>query len=289
MESPAAQPLKFRCSVCLFPNSVPENIREQHHLPWDEDPFSSFENGRKINHNLREFCPKDLKTSQERGCKPCANMLEFLKQDMGPEALASEPKLQWRTRAYHTGWPCLIVEGPQEHSYFQVFVETSPYDADIIDKRLHPCMNISEDISGSTADDVAIGRAETWLAECKASHEKCKKVQEFVPTRLLSISEDTERLFLVENQGGRLVEYAALSHRWSEATKSMSLTKSSHARILKDGIPLNRLPRMLKDAIEVLRRLHIDYVWIDCMCIVQDDAQDWFAEAALMQSVYRYA
>lgn len=79
----------------------------------------------------------------------------------------------------------------------------------------------------------------------------------FLPIQLLScyqdnFSEDNEKTFLVENQKGSLVEYAALSHRWSEATKSMSLSKSNHARILKDGITLHRSGRTLKDVIEVL-------------------------------------
>lgn len=83
----------------------------------------------------------------------------------------------------------------------------------------------------------------------------------FLPTQLLSccqnnLSEDTEKAFLVENQKGSLVGYAALSLRWSEATKSMSFSKSNHARILKDAITLHRSGRILKDVIEVLGWLH---------------------------------
>lgn len=83
----------------------------------------------------------------------------------------------------------------------------------------------------------------------------------FLPTQLLSccqdnFSEDTEKAFLVENQKGSLVEYAALSLRWSEATKSMSLSKSNHARILKDRVTLHRSGRILKDIIEVFGWIH---------------------------------
>lgn len=258
-------------------------------MEWAEDPFSEIRKGSRVITGLLEFRPKDLRTSKERGCEPCAIILEFLGQSLGREALATEPKLQWHNKAYLTGWPCLKVVGPEANKYFQVFVESGPHDVNVIDGKFHPCMNISEDISGSTDDDVAIGRAATWLADCRAGHEKCTRVQDFVPSRLLSISKDPEKITLVEGEGGRHVEYAALSHRWSEATKSMSLTKSTRSRVLEGGIPFHQLPRMFKDAIQVLRRLDIHYVWIDCMCIVQDDAQDWSTEAALMHSVYRYA
>jgi hypothetical protein len=49
------------------------------------------------------------------------------------------------------------------------------------------------------------------------------------------------------------------------------------------------LTRTFQDAIDFTRRLGIDYLWIDSMCIIQDDAQDWLKEASMMFSVYNNA
>lgn len=52
------------------------------------------------------------------------------------------------------------------------------------------------------------------------------------------------------------------------------------------GIPWDTLSKTFQDTIELLRKLGIDHVWIDNMCIVQDDLADWTAEAVKMGSIY---
>ena len=43
---------------------------------------------------------------------------------------------------------------------------------------------------------------------------------------------------------------------------------------------------MFQDTVKIVRSLGIQYLWIDALCIIQDDAQDWAREAAQMQKVY---
>lgn len=43
---------------------------------------------------------------------------------------------------------------------------------------------------------------------------------------------------------------------------------------------------MFAEAFEVTRQLGIRYIWIDALCIVQDDKLDWAAEVAKMHNVY---
>ncbi|KAH7321963.1 heterokaryon incompatibility protein-domain-containing protein [Rhexocercosporidium sp. MPI-PUGE-AT-0058] len=52
------------------------------------------------------------------------------------------------------------------------------------------------------------------------------------------------------------------------------------------GIPWQELPKTFQDAIIVTRELGVRYLWIDALCIVQDDTQDWEIESAKMASVY---
>lgn len=46
------------------------------------------------------------------------------------------------------------------------------------------------------------------------------------------------------------------------------------------------LPRTFQDAIQVTRGLGVRYIWIDALCIVQDDHQDWEREAGEMATIY---
>lgn len=55
---------------------------------------------------------------------------------------------------------------------------------------------------------------------------------------------------------------------------------------LSNGISPEKLPRTFADAIEINRKLGIEYLWIDSLCIIQDDEDDWRRETALMEHVY---
>ncbi|KAK0723582.1 heterokaryon incompatibility protein-domain-containing protein, partial [Lasiosphaeria miniovina] len=46
------------------------------------------------------------------------------------------------------------------------------------------------------------------------------------------------------------------------------------------------LPRSLQDAIVVARTLGAPYIWIDALCIVQDDLADWADQAAQMWQIF---
>jgi hypothetical protein len=51
-------------------------------------------------------------------------------------------------------------------------------------------------------------------------------------------------------------------------------------------IPVDRLPQTFKDAIQIVRALRVDYIWIDSLCIVQDSDADWRKESSQMSDVY---
>jgi hypothetical protein len=53
-----------------------------------------------------------------------------------------------------------------------------------------------------------------------------------------------------------------------------------------NGIQWSDLPKTFQDAIEVTRNLGILHIWIDSLCIVQDDKNDWAVESSKMASIY---
>ncbi len=80
------------------------------------------------------------------------------------------------------------------------------------------------------------------------------------------------------------VEYVSLSYRWgaSNNLKTTNQTLGGHQR----GIPVGALPRTLRDAVTVVRRLSMRYLWIDSLCIIQDNKADWATEARYMGHIY---
>ncbi len=69
---------------------------------------------------------------------------------------------------------------------------------------------------------------------------------------------------------------------------TLQLTRQNSSS-LKKQISLTQLPKTFADTVLVARCLGIQYIWIDSLCIIQDDKQDWKAEAAKMWQVYANA
>jgi hypothetical protein len=141
--------------------------------------------------------------------------------------------------------------------------------------------------SGDTSSDVAFSRMRYWLQECQDTHQLCRKDHNAgLPHRILRI-ESTTRLKLVENVQGN-DKYACLSHRWGTGPHPLCLERSNlyHFKI---GIPHSSLPALFQDVQAAVWRLGIRYMWIDSLCIIQDDPDDWRREAASMAAVYENA
>lgn len=49
------------------------------------------------------------------------------------------------------------------------------------------------------------------------------------------------------------------------------------------------MPKTFQDAVVITRRLGIRYLWIDALCIIQDDRSDWEKESAKMGAIYSLA
>ncbi|KAJ4369344.1 hypothetical protein N0V86_009175 [Didymella sp. IMI 355093] len=74
--------------------------------------------------------------------------------------------------------------------------------------------------------------------------------------------------------------YQLSSHLHSVTTTAKDLTK----RLKR--IPFADLSKTFQDAVQITRELGQRYLWIDSLCIIQDDRSDWAKEAALMAEVY---
>jgi hypothetical protein len=65
--------------------------------------------------------------------------------------------------------------------------------------------------------------------------------------------------------------------------------KKENREMFKDGIHWSSLPRTFQDAATVVLNLGLNLLWIDSLCIIQDDDMDWRREAASMSQIYQNA
>ena len=79
--------------------------------------------------------------------------------------------------------------------------------------------------------------------------------------------------------------YAALSYCWGDIAPKFKLTTECIDEACS-GIFIKRLPRTLQDAILIARTMEIPYIWIDSLCIIQDDEEDKKRELPKMVDIY---
>lgn len=138
-------------------------------------------------------------------------------------------------------------------------------------------------------------RLREWLSRRKPgfSNESRPGADNPLPTRVLDLGiaggDDAEflesNLHLTEAQG-QYGNYVALSYCWGGFTGFRTLTENYQERIKK--IDFKELPPVFAQAVTLTRALNIRYLWIDALCIIQDDNNDWIREAAKMSDVYWY-
>jgi hypothetical protein len=67
----------------------------------------------------------------------------------------------------------------------------------------------------------------------------------------------------------------------------MTIMSNFRARLLPGGLPRNQLPGTIRDAVAVTERLGIKYIWIDALCMMQDNLDDKHEELGKMSQYYR--
>jgi hypothetical protein len=116
----------------------------------------------------------------------------------------------------------------------------------------------------------------------------------FLPTRLIDVGDEGSSIHLIETYE-RPVEqtnhYAALSYCWGtkeEAARQLRTMSYNLQQHLLD-IPVDTMTLVMKDMVKTARSLSIRYVWIDALCIVQDEVDDWSRESERMGLIYANA
>ncbi|KAF2817413.1 HET-domain-containing protein, partial [Mytilinidion resinicola] len=108
-----------------------------------------------------------------------------------------------------------------------------------------------------------------------------------LPTRVINVGQDESAVFLWETEG-KSGKYAALSYCWGDSRAILKTTRENLGSN-KASIELSLLPQTVRDAVEITRRLNIPYLWVDALCIIQRDEEDWARESGNMCNCYSNA
>ncbi|KAF0321254.1 HET domain-containing protein [Colletotrichum asianum] len=166
-----------------------------------------------------------------------------------------------------------------------------PYDTGFETHQEDPLSRCDDTSTGSPK---ALSVAKQWLQICKTSpkHSFCRDTYgpsgtcSTLPTRVLCVCSEDREPFLFEGNGLK-EPYCILSYCWGHAGNCITTRKNFAQRT--QSIPLATLPTLLRQAVIATRTLGYEYIWIDALCIIQDDPDDWAREAAVMHDRYSQA
>ncbi|KAF4506872.1 hypothetical protein G6O67_006910 [Ophiocordyceps sinensis] len=133
--------------------------------------------------------------------------------------------------------------------------------------------------SSSSTGQSPIPRIRQWLDTCKAEHgfHCCADPDDDNLTwRPLRLVDSVERRLVPAKPTDR---YAALSYVWGVATprngpQAAAQLLSANLDAFQQSLPDTDIPRTILDAIWLAKKLGIRYIWVDRLCIVQDDEHD---------------
>jgi hypothetical protein len=97
--------------------------------------------------------------------------------------------------------------------------------------------------------------------------------------------EETDDVRLVRTHGMKAT-YTTLSYCWGGVDFIRTTTNLERHFY---GIKFNALPQTFQEAVVICRRLDVQFLWIDALCIVQDDKEDFARELGRMCTIYEQA
>ncbi|KAK0667685.1 heterokaryon incompatibility protein-domain-containing protein [Cercophora samala] len=141
-----------------------------------------------------------------------------------------------------------------------------------------------------------------WLLRCEGLHGQ-DSASPCVPRRVVLQSPDAplglkclrfihvERQCLVpatEVDGGRCPRYVTLSYLWGDVKQMVLLKKESLQTFSRDGVlATTQWPQTIADAMTLVAKIGERYLWVDSLCIIQDDEEDMANNIMKMDLIYQ--
>lgn len=142
------------------------------------------------------------------------------------------------------------------------------------------------------SEQIDMDRLRMWLTHCDNNDgTRCQPSRDIIaPAHLMLI--DVVQHCLVTTM--LPATYAALSYVWGQANASLATTTRNiddlrmHRSLLRP-VFRDQLPATIRDAIELAAKIGIPYLWVDRLCIIQDDSENKAFHIQSMSSIYHHA
>ncbi|KAI9713910.1 MAG: hypothetical protein M1820_000640 [Bogoriella megaspora] len=125
-----------------------------------------------------------------------------------------------------------------------------------------------------------------WMADCENNHGKqCTGFQGILPAGFRLF--DVHDLCVVENDGSS--SFVALSYTWNNASggRDSELCQENLIRFQTPGaIDLTKLPDVIANTVKLCKGLGQRYLWVDKLCIIQNDSLSKHEQINAMDSIY---
>ncbi|KAK8051475.1 heterokaryon incompatibility protein-domain-containing protein [Apiospora rasikravindrae] len=175
-------------------------------------------------------------------------------------------------------------------------VSCGQYHQEVSLTELPPFSDPKPELNPNWAD---LDRVKDWARHCDSTHQDvCHALSEWAavdpPSLAPLLLVDVKAQCIVEvdlsvRQG--IANYAALSYVWGRLPDVLESTRANLSQLKSPGalaLPTfaHGLPGTVRDAIALTDRLGLDYLWVDRLCIVQDDAASKPLQLAQMGAIY---
>jgi Heterokaryon incompatibility protein (HET) len=143
-------------------------------------------------------------------------------------------------------------------------------------------------------------QARRWIEACK-NHDRCRREPgrsregtlpaeakspwDRIPRHLIQVNHEDGPRIVPHRSLPERARYVALSYVWG-GNQTYVLTKNT-LQAKCSGLDLGKVPKTIVDAMNVTRELSYSFLWVDALCIIQDDADNMAAELASMGAIYR--
>ncbi|KAF4343984.1 hypothetical protein FBEOM_2028 [Fusarium beomiforme] len=272
------------------------------HAPFHEAPWKAFQK--------RSDTSQDV-TESVKDCDFCSFVVAFAAADQalgeyGAGSFADSVTKASSKRAQ--GEPFLAVWKYHQYTYeghasadFGLRRHKAQYISGL-DIRIFETAEIDK-ASKSTFSEASFECLSKWIKNCSENHQSCNKLhtrtgenKNWLPARLVQIVSDPEGVpetikvveTNIDDSTCQNIEYATLSYCWGRQPFT-KLLKSNMDSMTTTGMSVKDLPVTFRDAITVATRLGFEYIWIDALCIIQLDAEDWSLHSVTMAKVYSFS
>ncbi|KAK1532097.1 uncharacterized protein CCOS01_04080 [Colletotrichum costaricense] len=283
--STAAHTCHHCASALISTSSVaPERINRW--VSLHSDPLKTHQRGSLRWRNLLPHNMRQVAAANAEGCPFFIWIWGQIEKSRTP------PEQLLRTRI------CLVIESVNgiisDATKCSIFLSTSDYSwsptggtFDIESDAYDPSADdaVGQTIDGGTFSESGIAQIRRRLQVCLESHPSCRQGTGTRPLRFIELSPRDERTVRIRQAHSTRVDpYVALSYCWGldQTIKTTTVNLARH----QQGIEVRNLPKTIQDAIHVTRQLGVKLLWVDSLCIVQNDPALLAREAGDMAHYY---